>query len=512
MFRIIQLFTISLSLLILTSCEKELPTKAEFGQYEFSGADMNAGSWKTVLLTNPEQISLDAPAEITDPQFKAEILRLKEEISGISKKDKEAISYWTNNPVIRWNEIARELAAKYNLTPAPNADGTYPAPSAANPGNYPYFPFAHPPYACRAFAYLSAAQFDALVSAWHYKYKYNRPPVYKAETSVETFFTPADIPSYPSDGAVITAVSREILSALFPLEKQFLKDKADEMKRCLLLSGINVESDIVAGDSLGRGVAKIFLNRASGDGMSMAQAPKSVSDSLAIVSEQLFGWRWKNLEVPQRPVGVTPLFGKVKMWSLSDPALVRPAVPPAINSPEFNKAAQELKDIAKNLTQEQRRIANWWSDGLSTYTPPGHWNRLATNMIIKYRYNPVRAARVYAYMNMAIMDAGVSCWDAKYYYNYPRPIQAIPGFKTILGTPNFPAYTSGHSTFSSAAASVLAYIFPADKIDFERFAMEAAESRIYGGIHYRFDSEAGLLQGKKVAEYTIQRALADGAD
>jgi hypothetical protein len=58
-------------------------------------------------------------------------------------------------------------------------------------------------------------------------------------------------------------------------------------------------------------------------------------------------------------------------------------------------------------------------------------------------------------MNMAIVDAGISCWDAKYYYHYPRPIQVIPGFKTILGTPNFPAYTSGHSTFSAAAAEVL---------------------------------------------------------
>jgi membrane-associated phospholipid phosphatase len=78
---------------------------------------------------------------------------------------------------------------------------------------------------------------------------------------------------------------------------------------------------------------------------------------------------------------------------------------------------------------------------------------------------------------MAIMDAGISCWDAKYYYHYPRPIQAIPGFKTILGTPNFPAYTSGHSTFSAAGAEVLSYIFPEEAQQCQTWAREAAESR-----------------------------------
>ena len=117
-----------------------------------------------------------------------------------------------------------------------------------------------------------------------------------------------------------------------------------------------------------------------------------------------------------------------------------------------------------------------------------------------------------AVLNMAIMDAGISCWDAKYFYHYPRPIQAIPGFKTILGTPNFPSYSSGHSTFSSAACDVLSYIFPNEAAQCEKWAFEAAESRVYGGIHYRFDSEVGLTQGKNVARYTIDIAKIDGAD
>ena len=124
----------------------------------------------------------------------------------------------------------------------------------------------------------------------------------------------------------------------------------------------------------------------------------------------------------------------------------------------------------------------------------------------------MRSARVLAYLNMAIMDAGIACWDAKYYYHYPRPIQAVPGFKTILGTPNFPSYTSGHSTFSGAAADLLSKFFPEKQALCTQWALEASNSRIYGGIHYRYDCDAGLTAGKKVAEYVFDIAINDGAD
>ena len=124
----------------------------------------------------------------------------------------------------------------------------------------------------------------------------------------------------------------------------------------------------------------------------------------------------------------------------------------------------------------------------------------------------MRSARTFAYMNMAISDAGIACWDAKYYYHYPRPIQAIPGFKTILGTPNFPSYTSGHSTFSAAAADVLSYLYPTEATQCKAWAEEAAVSRIYAGIHYRFDAEVGIAQGKAVAAYTLEKMKNDGAD
>lgn len=503
---------LALGLLFGLSCEKELLTRADYTDYAFAGIDEKGGSWKPILLSGASQIVIPEPKEVTSDEYKTELNNVKLAMSTLNTAQREKIAYWTNNPILRWNEIALELATKYNLIPEPNADGSYPVPDAANPGKYPLFPYSHPPYTCRALAYLSVAQFDGLISAWNYKFKYNRKAPYEVDNSIVPAYAKTALPAYPADGAVVAAASRDILIAMFPLEKDYLIAKANENMVCLTWAGVNVQSDLDAGAIIGSEVAKVALQRAGSDGMKKAQTPRAVSDSIKAAALNRFGWQWDNQETPVRPVGLAPLFGKVKMWNVPTVEEVRPPVPPKPGSAEFNVAVQELKDIAKNLTTEQRKIANWWSDGLNTYTPPGHWNRFAKNFLIKYKFNPLRSARTLAYMNMAIMDAGISCWDAKYYYHYPRPIQAIPGFKTILGTPNFPAYTSGHSTFSAAGAEVLSYIFPAEAQQCQAWAREAAESRIYGGIHYRFDAEAGLTQGKNVAVYAVNRAKKDGAE
>lgn len=499
-------------ILSAVSCQKDLERYATFASYDYASLDDKGGTWKPVLLSGPDQIAIAAPAALHSDEYKAEIEEVRLLTASLDSRQNDIVQYWTNNPTLRWNEIALELAAKYNLIPPPNPDGTYTLPSAANPNGPPKFPFSHPPYTSRMLAHLSVGQLDGMITAWHYKHLYNRKAPYHTDSAVKSAYPVNDLPSYPSDGAVIAVVSRDILSAMFPLEKDYLKLKAEEHLASLLWAGQHVRSDVEAGAYIGSEVAKVVMQRASQDGMGQAQTPKPVSDSIKQAAFERFGWKWDNMESPVRPVGLVPAYGKVKMWNVPDVLLVRSEPPPAPGSPAFEKDADELKNIAKNLTNEQRRIANWWEDGLGSYTPPGHWNRLAKDYCIKYKLNPLRTARVFAYMNMAIQDAGIACWDTKYYYHYPRPIQAIPGFKTILGTPNFPAYTSGHSTFSAAAAEVLSYVFPAEATYCRNWAKEAAESRIYGGIHYRFDADAGLLQGQQVAAYSVQKAKEDGAD
>ncbi|ADR23592.1 hypothetical protein MATR_25530 [Marivirga tractuosa] len=501
-----------LALFFLSSCEKELPTYYNFQGYEFASREPDGGSWTPVLIGSGDEIIIPAPEPATSASYLQEIEDLKVEMAQMSQADESAVAYWTQNPIIRWNEIALELIAKYNLIPGPNDDGTYTLPSPSNPSGPPAFPFAHPPYAVRALAYLSVAQFDGLISAWHHKFNYNRSAPFIQDESIQPAYSDNIELSYPSDGAVVATVSRQILTKMFPLEAEYLAKKEAEHLRSLLLSGANVQSDIDAGQLIGDAISSIALERAENDGMKNAQAPKSVSDSLAAAAQDRFGWQWINVEIPQRPVGLTPLYSQVQMWSVDNVEQTRPIPPPAVGSPEYQEDVAILKDYANNVTEERRRIANFWQDGLGTYTPPGHWNEFAKEFIVKYRLNPLRSARTFAYLNMAMMDGGISCWDAKYYFHYPRPVQTIQGFKTIAGTPNFPAYTSGHSVFSAAGAEILAYIFPSEASLVRGWAQEAAISRVYGGIHWTFDATVGTDQGIDVAQYTLTTARNDGAD
>ncbi|HEY5906792.1 MAG TPA: phosphatase PAP2 family protein, partial [Vicinamibacteria bacterium] len=127
-------------------------------------------------------------------------------------------------------------------------------------------------------------------------------------------------------------------------------------------------------------------------------------------------------------------------------------------------------------------------------------------------WSEVRAARAFALLNMSMHDAGVACWETKFFYFNPRPSQLDPSIKTPMGVPNFPSYTSGHSTFSASAAAVLSYLFPTGATEFEAMASEAAISRLYGGIHYRSDIEIGNAHGQRIGGYTVRFARQDGAD
>jgi len=509
----IRILTYAFSCIFLvTSCEPDLPTKANYSAYDFATLDEDGGTWQPVLLGAADDIAVPPPDDVSSTAYQSEISALKSDMTNLSEKQRSAVSHWTNNPVLRWKEIAMELVAKYNLIPGPNEDGSYTLPNPATPEGPTPFPFAHPAYAVRVFAYLSVAQFDGLITAWNYKYQYERPAPSMVDASIQPAYGQTDLPSYPSDGAVIAATSRDILKAMFPLEHKYIDALADEHLASLAWSGANVASDISAGEHIGVEVAKIALARAATDKMKDAQCPKPVSDAIKQAAFERFGWQWDNLEVPVRPVGLAPLYGQVTMWNVPNVEDVRPGPPPAPGSAEFDADVKKLKDIADNMTEEHRRIANYWQDGLGTYTPPGHWDKIAKDFLIQYKMNPLRTARTFAYLDMAMMDAGIACWDAKYYYHYPRPIQLIPGFKTIAGTPNFPSYTSGHSMFSAAAAEVLAYVFPSEAGKVRDWALEAAASRVYGGIHWTFDAEVGTTTGIEVAEYSIEKARNDGAD
>ncbi len=192
----------------------------------------------------------------------------------------------------------------------------------------------------------------------------------------------------------------------------------------------------------------------------------------------------------------------------------------------FYNAAYEVYDTGLHLSAEQAEIAEYWDDGAGTFTPPGHNMAIALQMIRNQDLNLYRAAVLLAKLGIAENDAGIVCWRAKYKANLLRPVTFIqtyidPAWNSLITNPPFPTYTSGHSTFSGAAAAILsaelgntvsftdstkiAYGFlPRSFSNFTAYGQEAKDSRLYGGIHYVFDNENGFECGERIAHNVEQ--------
>jgi membrane-associated phospholipid phosphatase len=234
---------------------------------------------------------------------------------------------------------------------------------------------------------------------------------------------------------------------------------------------------------------------------------------------------------------LAPQWPYVTPFAMTSGDQFRPGAPPALDSAAYAAAFNEVKDLGRadstTRTGEQTQMARFWNDGLGTAFAMGYWNRVAQQVATDQGLSLVQDARLFALLNIAEADAQISCWDAKYAYNLWRPVTAIRAADTdnnpatdpdatwtpLLVTPNFPSYTSAHSTLSGAAAKVLTALFgpdhhftvgadglPGVTRSFDSFAAaaeEAGQSRIYGGIHYQFDNVAGQQLGRSVADYVV---------
>jgi membrane-associated phospholipid phosphatase len=323
-----------------------------------------------------------------------------------------------------------------------------------------------PPYASRIYALLSVAQSDGIASA---------------HGSIREQFA-------------VVGASMAVLLHFYPDAAALLEEAAAE-ERAARRGADALDEHIAAGEALGRDAAHAVLEQASTDGENQAWTGVIPTGP----------GMWFSSTVPPAPP-LRPDWGAVRPWLMSAGDQFRPPAPPAFGSPEFADALAEVRLISDTRTAEQLEIARFWADGAGTPTPPGHWNEIASEVIARHGLSERRAVAVLSLMNMAVMDAGISCWDAKFVYWLVRPSQADPMITLPVGLPNFPAYTSGHSSFSGAASEVLSYFFPSERATLRAMAEEAAISRLYGGIHYRFDSERGLEQGRAVALLAISRA------
>ncbi|MBS1978246.1 MAG: phosphatase PAP2 family protein [Bacteroidetes bacterium] len=516
-----KIFMLSLVVILVSQCNRDVSFDESLPALQPSRLDENAGTWKMIYMSSPGQVAVAAPLPVSDPSYQSELTSIKDLQSKLNPTQKSIIDYWSGGGVLRWNQILRELVARYNLPPAPLADGSYPVPDAENPFADPNFPFANPPYAARAYSYVAVAQYEAMKAAWYYKYFYNRPAPYTVDNGIQALVPKTALPAYPSEDAVLSGVSAELLKSLFPAAVEEITKKAAEQRSAALWSGKAAASDLSAGLSLGKSIAALFTARAASDGMKTAGGNKAQWQMLVDNAVARGEIPWLSLDLPSRPP-MLPFFGLrtiggtpvgVKAWMMTDADIVndRPLPPPPTASAEMQDQVNEVKYYSQNLTRERLAIVHKWADGAGTYTPPGHWNDIAAEYIRDARYSEVRAARVFALLNIALHDAAVACWETKYYYFNPRPTQMDPAIRTGTGIPNFPSYASGHSTFSGASAAVLSYLFPSSAQYFSDQATEASLSRLYGGIHYRIDCNTGLTHGNKVASHTITFAGNDGA-
>ena len=497
----------------IIGCSKDIRSTEVLPTQTFSSVDANAGAWKMVLLTGPTQVPVAAPVPAADPAYKAELAQIKTSQGSLTDAQKASITYWSGGGVLRWNEIMRELVAKSDLPPAPNPDGSYPVPNPANPFADPQYPFSNPPYSARAYSYVSLAQYDALKAAWFYKYQYKRAAPSKNDSTIQALLPSSDLPAYPSEDGVESAVNQVLLKLLFPTSAAYIDEKAAEQQQAAILGGRATPSDIAAGVALGQAVAAVFSARAANDGMRAAGGTAAQWQALYDNTKARGEIPWVSQDNPSRPP-MLPFFGQVKAWMMtpSDVVANRPGPPPSTSSAQMVRETVEVKAAVDNLTRDQLATVYKWADGVSTPTPSGHWNFIAVPYITAAQQSEVRAARTFALINMAMHDAAVACWEAKYFYFNPRPSQMDPSIRTMTGLPNFPSYVSGHSVFSAAASDVLSYLFPNGATYFDQQMQEAAMSRLYGGIHYRSDIEEGKTHGKRVGDFTVAFAKIDGAN
>ena len=367
-----------------------------------------------------------------------------------------------------------------------------------------------PPLASRNMAMVHAAIYGA---------------VNAIDKTHEVYHVSADAPAGASEEAAAAAAAHRVLVNLYPQQTATF-DAALQASLAEIPDG-NAETD---GVNLGQSVADQILQWRSADG----------SNATVQYTPGTNPGEWQPTP-PSFAPALLPQWPNITPFAMTEGDQFRPAGPPALNSEKYSTELNLVKELGGSnstaRTAEQTEIAQFWADGSGTYTPPGHWNEIAQDVSLQQGNTLTENARLFALLNIAIADAGIIAWDAKYTYNFWRPITAIqqaesdsnpqtagdPTWTPLLATPPFPEYVSGHSTFSGAADAILTSFFgnkinfttesaglPEVRRSFESFtqaADEAGMSRIYGGIHFPSANEDGLAAGRALGEYVFDNFL-----
>lgn len=332
-----------------------------------------------------------------------------------------------------------------------------------------------PPAASRAYALIAVAEYDALLAARHW--------------------SAADPGRGYSDDAAVAGAGSRLVAHLFPEQPALRLDRMAEE------TAAEGGPEGAAGLALGRAVADQVIAYAVADGSARVWDGSGRPDVPGA---------WSPPPGSVSPP-VQPLAGTWKTWVIASGAELRPPPPPAYGNDRYLAEARELVRMRDALTEKQKRAAKFWEGGEGTSLPPGIWNRVVIDYLEDHPASRAEQVRALALVNVALADAGVAAWDAKYAYWTTRPENGIrdlldPEWRPYLRTPLFPAYVSGHSAYSAAAAEVLAELFPEGAGRFRAMGEEAGLSRLLGGIHYRSDHVEGARMGAEIGRRVVVRA------
>lgn len=358
----------------------------------------------------------------------------------------DAVKFWEVTASTRWNERAAALLGLY--PPATNGQGA----------------------ALRILTYVSVAQYRAVLAAEAGK----------------------DRSIHPSVAAAVGAASVTVLSGFFPLASKALETQLNTDLAAPGWPGAKNE-DSPSGEAIGRTVGAAVLVQAATDNY-LVKSPG--------VPPVGPGY-W--IPAPAPAAIVRGLYG-VRPFFLTSADELRPPPPPAFGSPAFLAALAEVRAISDTRTPEQIEIANRWN----TATPPftsGTMNLIADDLIVAHHRTEREAARILAYANAAAFDAQSACFEAKFAYWFVRPPQADSAITTVFTMPNHPSYPSAHACITSAITSVLIDAFPSERATLEGILTINGLSRVYAGIHYRFDIEAGDEIGHRAAVLALAGSL-----
>jgi membrane-associated phospholipid phosphatase len=446
------------------------------GRPGVSAASSSASeTWRTWLLISPDELRPSAPDN--PPQSE-----LDELIALQSRRSVDAsvkISTWGDGPaVLPWTGIVLDLIQVHR------------------PG---------PVRAARALALLHAALADTIIAVRDAAAAYPRQPPPQADARIVPLGIGSSAgSSFPSEHAAVASCAAAVLSYLFPKEPaDHLTALATEAAESRLWAGAAYRSDIVAGQAIGQAVATRAVDRGMADRSDQTWDGngRSTADG---------AWQPTPPEYVQTPLD--PLAGTWMPWLLPSGDAYRPAAPPAYGSAAWQAELAGVQETVARRTPEQETLVRQWAGGAGSVTPAGLWIEIARELIVRDGLDSPLAARALALTSVAMADAFICCWDAKYAFWTERPITADPTLDVLIPTPPFPSFTSGHATASTAAATVLGHLFPADEADLLAKAAEATRTRLWAGIHFPIDCDVGAAGGGMVGRLAVLRAKSDGAE